>query len=1046
MLDSLGFAGLAALEAHPPASAPLRAELLGEVIESLLQGSMAREDSVVQLAKRAVAEAQALDSQTGSAAIVNAALRAARAYSIRSNAGDRDSCYAMLARARAQLSARTHRPNEDVDILGLELWAHLYLDDFRDVLRLAAIADSLCGVAGRCEPVTRFRIEVARARALMGNGQFASARASLELATRIRDAGGIRAEESMLLENQQASLEAFSGSNDRALEHIRRALAEASRLPPLRFRAISTVRQAASIHSSAGRFFESVQYAREAYDRVRTLLGEESATAAATRLSLGESLGHLGDYQTGLAEIRAALGTIERVQPNARGQRALALGMLSQTELRLGMAEEALNHAREAARLRSELMGLNHYFVAHTLGIVASALRQLERDEEARDTLLRVVEIEQRQGVSSQLTRGLAQLSETEMALGNATRALDLADRATAIADTLHGNGSVRYGEVAASRVAPLLAVGREPEAVAVALGVSGAEREQVRLASHALSEREALATESGRSWGYEYVMLAATHPGLEESAVRRLWNEVCLARSLVFRERSIQRAGSREASRSRLRARTDSSRAALAARLLQRPEGVSDSVWQADLLARRARVEQLERGLRASEGSEGRGTGPSGLDFSTAIPAGSALISFVRFHDTRLRGAATDERVGVLRYAAFVARDGRVRVFLLSRADALEPAIARFAALAFAPPAGDDARRREAQQQVVAAGVAVRKQIWDPLALALEGAQRIFVVPDGATAAVDLMTLPLDDGRFLAESGQAFERFTTEHDLTAPSGASPSATLLVVGAPDFEAGSKRRPAAQEQVAAHEGARGVPELWALPESKIEADTVFAMWRAGSKSHRPDLLLTGADAGERAVRSALEHCTMLHFATHAYRVGEAASPRGNDMSFRGVGGWEVADGASKRRVQRFDMRVVGLALAGARNLDEPAPPESDGWLTDEEVSSLDLNAVDCAVLSACHTGVFDAGQTESVQGLYRAFRLAGCRRVVMSLGPVNDEAARKWIVEFYRARLAGGSVASAARDASLSRLRELRQAGLLPHPSQWAVFVAAGARE
>lgn len=71
-------------------------------------------------------------------------------------------------------------------------------------------------------------------------------------------------------------------------------------------------------------------------------------------------------------------------------------------------------------------------------------------------------------------------------------------------------------------------------------------------------------------------------------------------------------------------------------------------------------------------------------------------------------------------------------------------------------------------------------------------------------------------------------------------------------------------------------------------------------------------------------------------------------------------------------------------------------------------------------------------------------LAGVRTLIMSLGPVEDQSARRWMKALYESRLrAGLGTAEAVRAASLEVLRGRRSAGLGAHPFYWAGFVAPG---
>ena len=121
-------------------------------------------------------------------------------------------------------------------------------------------------------------------------------------------------------------------------------------------------------------------------------------------------------------------------------------------------------------------------------------------------------------------------------------------------------------------------------------------------------------------------------------------------------------------------------------------------------------------------------------------------------------------------------------------------------------------------------------------------------------------------------------------------------------------------------------------------------------------------------------------------------------------------------------------LSGVALAGANRRASAEGGEDDGILTAEEVSGLDLSGVEWAVLSACNTGVGKVSAGEGVFGLRRAFQIAGVRTVIMSLWPVEDDAARLWMHSLYEGRLKRKlSTADAVHEANLNVLHARRAA-------------------
>jgi CHAT domain-containing protein len=238
---------------------------------------------------------------------------------------------------------------------------------------------------------------------------------------------------------------------------------------------------------------------------------------------------------------------------------------------------------------------------------------------------------------------------------------------------------------------------------------------------------------------------------------------------------------------------------------------------------------------------------------------------------------------------------------------------------------------------------------------------------------------------------------------------------------------------------------------ALPGSAAEAREIADLWsrhgtgpvRAGSSSERGSAaMLIGADATERAVTRLAPGRRILHIATHGFFLADdCGSPQPGTRSVAGLVG---AGGLMSPAGRANPLALSGLALAGANRRTETLPDEEDGILTAEEVAALDLDGVRWAVLSACDTGIGEIKAGEGVFGLRRAFSVAGAGTVIMSLWPVDDEAARQWMSLLYDASLTRGlDTAASVRAASLGVLRSRRVAGLSAHPFYWSGFVAAG---
>jgi CHAT domain-containing protein len=369
------------------------------------------------------------------------------------------------------------------------------------------------------------------------------------------------------------------------------------------------------------------------------------------------------------------------------------------------------------------------------------------------------------------------------------------------------------------------------------------------------------------------------------------------------------------------------------------------------------------------------------------------------------------------------------------------------------------------------ALGVSLRKKVWEPLRPSLAGVERVFVVPDGSLNLFPLAALPDGADRYVIDDGLVIHYVAAERDLVLENPVATSdGSLLAIGGPSYADRSSFTPlvtpAGQSAVvsAASPLVRGVPSgcasfrsmtFDALPAARAEAESVARVWRDLRNTPTSNLtslsqLLVGPEATEGTFKKLAPGHRVLHIATHGFFLSEHCASMVPDT--RGVGALVSSAGATATTstIARQYVRpanpllLSGLALAGANRRSNAAPGEEDGILTAEEVSALDLEGVEWAVLSACDTGLGALAAGEGVLGLRRAFQAAGARTVIMSLWSVEDRATRRWMEALYNARVRQQlDTANAVREASLTVLRDRRARGQTTNPFYWAGFVAAG---
>lgn len=134
-----------------------------------------------------------------------------------------------------------------------------------------------------------------------------------------------------------------------------------------------------------------------------------------------------------------------------------------------------------------------------------------------------------------------------------------------------------------------------------------------------------------------------------------------------------------------------------------------------------------------------------------------------------------------------------------------------------------------------------------------------------------------------------------------------------------------------------------------------------------------------------------------------------------------------------------MLSSGLFFAGANNYwcDNFAQSEKnkdDGILRSAEIANINLSGCSLVVLSACETGLGFSDSGEGVYGLQRAFKLAGAKKILMSLWEVDDRATTILMTNFYRYLLEGKD-ANTALEISKKIVRDQ-----YPSPKEWGAFV------
>lgn len=267
-----------------------------------------------------------------------------------------------------------------------------------------------------------------------------------------------------------------------------------------------------------------------------------------------------------------------------------------------------------------------------------------------------------------------------------------------------------------------------------------------------------------------------------------------------------------------------------------------------------------------------------------------------------------------------------------------------------------------------------------------IDALDRLYIVTDGALSSIPPSILQLRPGKLLANRRvlTLLPSLRLWQDSPA-SGTRSSNRLFVVADPVFDKERRQRQIGERLLATTRGSDALSYFARLPETLDEARSITTSFSADSK------MIHGAQAVESIVKaSSLDRYSHLHFATHG---------------------------------------IIGNDIPG---LTEPAlvlgyEEDEDGFLFASEVAGLHLDA-ELTVLSACNTGNGEYFNGEGLMGMGRAFMLAGSKRVIVSLWPVESLSTLKLMELLYEYMGEGATPEEALARAQLTLRGTLADTG------------------
>jgi CHAT domain-containing protein len=315
-------------------------------------------------------------------------------------------------------------------------------------------------------------------------------------------------------------------------------------------------------------------------------------------------------------------------------------------------------------------------------------------------------------------------------------------------------------------------------------------------------------------------------------------------------------------------------------------------------------------------------------------------------------------------------------------------------------------------------------KHLIGPAENELAGIGQLFIAPDSELFKLPFELLQNEAGERLLQRIPAISYLSTGRDLLRLSdnvSTLPLKDIVIIADPEFNLDNDRarssdldkdpnRSVLPRHLRDIDGLLKADAIQSLPFTSVEADLIAGLFGEAAT------VLRCSDATKSSIRQPGSP-GIVHLSTHGF----AFAPQNADIQQKPN---ILGRSDRSRRLQNAEnpMLRCGLAFAGICNwLKGENLPDGigDGILNGMDVLSLDLSKTDLMVLSACQTGLGDTQSGEGIQGLRRAFELAGVDTLICTLWKVDDLTSAILMTAFYKNllenKLSNAEALSAAKE-------------------------------
>ena len=315
-------------------------------------------------------------------------------------------------------------------------------------------------------------------------------------------------------------------------------------------------------------------------------------------------------------------------------------------------------------------------------------------------------------------------------------------------------------------------------------------------------------------------------------------------------------------------------------------------------------------------------------------------------------------------------------------------------------------------------------EMIWEPIFSYLEPNDCIYFSPVGMLSLAPMEILQDTKGRLMNEQYKLYRMSSTKYMCLSHNPVKKGNAVLYGGLKYDEEGNVDSSQSKNSLKR--------EGWNyLPSSATEVMVLDSIFSTANIS--TNLYDNYAGTEESFKKLSGKTISTLHIATHGFYFNEDESSFYDffrDMNIKVKRGKEIST------LLRSGLMLSGGQHAWLHGRKDIPQDKEDGILLAFEISLLDFHHVDLVTLSACQTGLGDISD-DGVMGLQRGFKRAGVNSILMTLWPVNDDATRLLMGEFYRNLVSGQTKLQSLHLAQ----KYLRESNVeYNNPYYWAAFI------